>query len=91
MNPGAIEEGSKTINSVVDALKSTPMTLALVLANFALLAFLFWNNHEILDQRRRITEVIAKQNQDVNKQLAECVPADIVRELLGKAPAKPPL
>jgi hypothetical protein len=43
MNPGgAAEEGVKVAGGIVEALKSQPALLAMMVANFALLGFMFY-------------------------------------------------
>ena len=46
MNPGVTDEAGKTARTVVDALKSTPGFLALVLFNLAFIALIAWIQHQ---------------------------------------------
>ena len=46
MNPGVTDEAGKTARSVVDALKSTPGFLALVLFNLAFIGLIAWIQHQ---------------------------------------------
>lgn len=42
VNPGVGEEVGQTARSFIDALKSQPATLALIVVNFAMLVFMFY-------------------------------------------------
>jgi hypothetical protein len=42
MNPGPVEEAGQTARSLIDALRSNPATLTLIVANVALLVFFFF-------------------------------------------------
>jgi len=46
MTPGVGEEAGKTARSLVEALKSTPATLALVVFNLCFIAVVAWIQHE---------------------------------------------
>ena len=46
MTPGVTDEAGKTARSVVDALKSTPGVLAIVLFNLAFIALIAWIQHQ---------------------------------------------
>ena len=46
MTPGVADEAGKTARTVVDALKSTPGVLALVLFNLAFIALIAWIQHQ---------------------------------------------
>jgi hypothetical protein len=42
MTPGPLDDAGKVATGIVDALKAQPAVLALTLANFALLGFMFY-------------------------------------------------
>ena len=46
MNPGAVDEVGKTSRSIVDALKSTPGVLALLLFNLIFIGLIAWVQHQ---------------------------------------------
>ena len=46
MNPGPVEEAGQTARGVVDALKSQPLILVLLLVNMVFIAFLWFAIHE---------------------------------------------
>ena len=54
MSPGAVEEAGQTARGVIDALKGQPAVLALTLANFALLVFIFYALHSAAKYRETL-------------------------------------
>lgn len=46
MNPGLTEEGGQTARSVVDALKTQPLVLVLLLINLVFIIWMAWAVHE---------------------------------------------
>lgn len=60
MNPGITEEASKTAQSTIDALKSTPMVLAIVIFNVLYMGGTFWAIHEAGARWERLIEVAFK-------------------------------
>jgi hypothetical protein len=48
VNPDVTEEAVKTTRSFFEALREQPLSLALVVMNFALLGYLFWSGKETL-------------------------------------------
>ena len=68
MNPGPAEEVGTTARSVVDALKSQPLILVLLLINIMFVAFLFFAMRE---QAQRKDSLIA----DLTRLLAACLSA----------------
>ena len=76
MNPGVVEEASKTINNVVDALKATPMTIAMIATNVTLLPFLFSSLTQFYNQRQELSKHFLDSEREVRQLLANCVPVD---------------
>jgi hypothetical protein len=76
MNPGAIEEGGKAINKTLDAFMGTPLVLALVLMNLALIGFVYYQG--IAQDSLRKTNVAAylEQVKETQQLLAKCVVPD---------------
>jgi hypothetical protein len=68
MNPGLSEEAGKTARSVVDALKSEPLSLALVVMNVLLLALFFYVIKTSTDVRHRDADRML----EMSKLLANC-------------------
>ena len=73
MNPGAIEETGKVAIGIVDALKSTPMSIAMILTNVMLLVFLFYSQNQFYVQRQEITKMFIEEGRRVNELLSKCV------------------
>lgn len=69
---GAIEEGAKAAGGVVDALKSQPLTLALVIMNVTLLGFLYFYHSGINEERKREQELLYQNRREVGELLARC-------------------
>lgn len=73
MNPGVSEEAGQTARSVIEALKSNPATLALIVANTAMLIFIFY----ALAKGAEFRDTMIKQNfeyqREVSQLLARCV------------------
>jgi len=78
MNPGAIEHSAKIATSVVEALKSQPLALAMVVFNliFVLVVYLAIKEERagtrqvitmLLEQRQQTIEMMAKINGQVGK------------------------
>jgi hypothetical protein len=82
MNPGAAEEFGKATGGFIDSMKAQPLALALVVMNFALLGFMFWNTHELNAQRERATKMFVDANTETEKLLANCVPTSDFQDLL---------
>ena len=46
MSPGPVEEGAKVATTVVEGLKSQPLSLALIVTNLIFIVFTGWLAHE---------------------------------------------
>ena len=46
---GTVEETGKAVGGFLDAMKGTPMVLAMIVTNLALLGYLFWSGREIIN------------------------------------------
>jgi hypothetical protein len=49
---GALEEGGKALGSIVDAMKSSPLALALILVNLVFIVFTTYILHELAENQR---------------------------------------
>jgi uncharacterized BrkB/YihY/UPF0761 family membrane protein len=76
------EQTGETVRTFFDALKSQPLSLALVVMNFLLLGFLFYNGMTALDQRRQTVELIVGWQKETDRLMAQCVSADIMKLVL---------
>ena len=76
MNPGLSEEGGKVATSIVENLKTSPITLALVLFNIAFVVVVYLATR---DQRARTEAFQARlfeQQTKVMEMLYNCTPQD---------------
>jgi len=80
MNPGIVEETGQTARSVIDALKSQPMTITMILSNLLLLGFIWysqvennraWSEENV--QRSINAKNFVEYAQRTNELLARCV------------------
>jgi len=74
MNPGPIAEAGQTARSVINNLKESPGTLALVLFNITFLAFVWWSTSEERTWREHVVEMMVEQQTKMSEKLFECVP-----------------
>lgn len=65
---------SETANSIVDALKSQPLTLALVLMNLGLLGYLYYEGMQAAKQRQQELELLYQNRHEVAELLFKCQP-----------------
>ena len=63
-------------------MKSQPLALALVVMNFALLGYLIWQSHEFVQQRAKLSELLATDKSKTDALLANCVPLRDMQEIL---------
>ena len=81
---GPVEEGSKTVNTVVESLKTQPLALALVVMNIALLALFYYIASRVSETHRRemeaiylehkeASEALLREHREVREMLAHCV------------------
>lgn len=60
MNPGVTEEVGKVATSTVEALKATPVVLAMVVLNIVLFALIFYETHAAADRWKELVESAMK-------------------------------
>ena len=68
----AMQEGGRVINGVVDALKSQPLSLALVVMNLALLALFYFIAIRNADSRKHEFELVFAQQQRTMEIMSKC-------------------
>jgi hypothetical protein len=106
VNPGVTEEVSKQVGSFMDIMKMQPLSLALVVMNFALVVFLFYSNSQTLTQRQSALTQIVDWQQRTDNLMASCVSIEVMklvvdalerdrelyrRQLPGQPPPQPPI
>lgn len=65
-----IQEAGKAVGGFFDIMRSQPLALALVITNFALLAYIFWTGTSAMDQ-------VFKANMEAQKLLSKCAELDL--------------
>jgi len=73
MNPGVTEEVGSTARSVIHVLESQPLSLAMIISNFALLAFLWYTGAENNKQRAELGRAIFQEHKETRELLAKCI------------------
>ena len=73
MNPGPLDEAGKAASGFMDAMKSQPVMLGLVVMNLAMVIMLYVVIRYAQDQRRTEFEMIYKSQSEVAQLLARCV------------------
>jgi hypothetical protein len=79
MNAAIHEEVSKQVGGVIRALEATPLSLALVVMNFALVAFLFYSNSQVLEQRATALNQIVTWQKQTDTLMASCVSIEVMK------------
>ena len=81
MNPGMVEEGAKVATSTIDALKSTPVILFVLLFNVMFMGLITWVT---LSGRDLQAQLITKDKDLVSKSmemLSQCVNPEALKRL----------
>jgi hypothetical protein len=76
MNPGVGEEAGQTARSFIDALKGQPAVLALIVANAAMLVFMFYALSKAAQFRDNLLTQQFNYQREVSQLLAKCVIPD---------------
>ena len=79
---GALEEAGKAASGFMSVMGSQPLALALVVMNFVLLGFLFYNGSSVNSTRQATVDQVLKANAETDKLLAGCVSAETNRSML---------
>jgi len=104
MNPAIHEEVGKQVGGFMDIMRTQPLSLALVVMNFLVVAYLFYSGAQQLSQRKEMAEMIVQWSKETDKILGNCVSIDVMklvvdalerdrslyRQLLPHAPPAPP-
>lgn len=73
MSPGPLDEAGKAVGGFMDAMKSQPIMLGLVVMNLAMVVMLYVVIRFAQDQRRTEFDMIFKSQSEVQQLLAQCV------------------
>ena len=66
-------EAAKAANTFVQSLKEQPLSLALVVMNFALLGFVYMQSNQFNSQRADNVKLFTDVQREVQKLLSECI------------------
>jgi hypothetical protein len=75
-------EVGQTTRSFFDALKEQPLSLALVVMNVLLIAYMFYSNAQIMNQRQDALNQIVAWQKDTDRLMASCVSQDVTKMML---------
>jgi hypothetical protein len=75
-------EAGKSVRSFMTIMKEQPLSLALVVMNFVLLGYLFYNGTQLLKLRNDTTALIVAWQQESDKLMANCVSEEIMKLVL---------
>ena len=67
----------------MDALKEQPLSLALVVMNFLLVAYLFYSGSSLNTQRQETTRMVISWQQATDTLMANCVSKDVLESVVG--------
>lgn len=82
MNPGVSEEVGKTARGIVQVMESQPLSLALVLMNVLLVAYLFYSGSQMLSQRQEASKMIMDWSSRTDVLLGNCVSLEVTKLVL---------
>lgn len=66
------EQVARTVGGIVDALKTQPLCLALVLMNAALLGYLYYQGANDVKERKSEFDMLYRNRREVSVLLARC-------------------
>lgn len=74
MNPGPVEEAGKVAATTIEALKQTPLMLALVLFNIIFIVGVYFSNRDERAYTERIMGLLIQEEANMSKMLNACTP-----------------
>jgi len=83
-------EAAKAANTFVDSLKEQPLSLALVVMNFALIGYVYIQGNQFNQQRADNVKLFTDVQREVQKLLSECIvpPRGNQRGMLNAEPSQ---
>jgi len=81
--PDPVGETSKQVGAFMRIMENQPLSLALVVMNFVLLAYLFYANAATTEQRSETAAKIVEWQQQTDKLMAACISGDIMQMVLN--------
>ena len=82
MTPGPSEELGKAAHTFMDAMRQEPLSLALVVMNVLLIAYLFFNEQKYIEGRRDLANQLFTHAKNTSDLLAKCIAVDDMNKLI---------
>lgn len=79
---GVTEEAAKAAGGFMTIMGTQPLALALVVMNFVLLGYVFYQGTSTTTQRRETTDLIIGWQKETDKLMVNCVSAEVTRTML---------
>lgn len=79
MNAAIHEEVAKQVGGFMDIMRSQPLSLALVVMNVLVVAYLFYSGAQQLEQRATAMQMIVEWSKETDKILGSCVSIDTMK------------
>lgn len=76
MNPGPVEEAGKVAGGLIDAMKSQPLALGLLICNILLLCLFAYIAHWAGNNRAAEFSALMAMNKEVQQLLYNCTPTN---------------
>lgn len=73
MAPGPIEETGKVAVSLIETMKSQPLTLAVLVFNLVVIVMVYFTGKEFRANADRITSALLTQNKEMVDMIARCI------------------
>jgi hypothetical protein len=83
INGGVTAEVGKQVSGFMTVMREQPLSLALVVMNFLLVAFLFYSNSQVLKQREDALNQIVKWQSQTDNLMANCVSKDVMQLVIN--------
>jgi len=68
-----VREAGQAANTFMSSLKEQPLSLALVVMNFALIGFVYYQSNQFNDQRQDNVKLFIDVQKEVQKLLSQCI------------------
>jgi hypothetical protein len=79
VNAAIHEEVGKQVGGFMEIMKSQPLSLALVIMNFLIVAYLFYSGAQQLEQRAQAMKMIVDWSKETDKILGNCVSIETMK------------
>jgi hypothetical protein len=76
MSPGPVEESGKVASALVDSLKTSPITLALVVFNLVFVIVVYLGARDVRTSFDKTTTTLLAQQEKMEQMLFNCTPIE---------------